>query len=82
MSLRHGDCNTSQYFRTDRICTGNGLFYFSTREGTLEGPYQTRAHAEVACAIYIRDHQDPTRIASARVAPDEHYYRYVNHSME
>ena len=33
-------------FRSDRICRVNGEFYFNTREGTQEGPFETREAAE------------------------------------
>ncbi|BCA30110.1 hypothetical protein PtoMrB4_40870 [Metapseudomonas otitidis] len=32
----------------------NGQYFFATREGTLEGPYFTRADAEREITSYIR----------------------------
>lgn len=40
-------------FRSDRISSVNGQYFFSTREGTLEGPYFTRFDAGEIDA-YIR----------------------------
>lgn len=51
---RAGDNNTRKHFRSDRISVSNGRFYFSTREGTLEGPFDSREEAERELAIYIR----------------------------
>ncbi|WP_240458366.1 DUF6316 family protein, partial [Pseudomonas aeruginosa] len=31
-------------FRSDRISSVNGQYFFSTREGTLEGPYFSLIH--------------------------------------
>jgi hypothetical protein len=41
-------------FRSDRICRVNGEFYFNTREGTQEGPFETREAAEQEIAAYIQ----------------------------
>ena len=41
-------------FRSDRISSVNGQYFFSTREGTLEGPYFTRFDAEREIDAYIR----------------------------
>ncbi|MBC3362608.1 hypothetical protein HU806_05810 [Pseudomonas sp. SWRI154] len=41
-------------FRSDRICRINGEFYFSTREATLEGPFNSREEAEQEIAAYIQ----------------------------
>ncbi|UFH50732.1 DUF6316 family protein [Pseudomonas sp. KNUC1026] len=41
------------HFRADRISNVNGKFYFSTREHTLEGPFPTRAAAELESQAYI-----------------------------
>lgn len=78
MSMRQSDSEDRVHFRTDRVSSENGLFYFMTREGTQEGPYRTHQQAEVAAAVYIRDHLDPTRVASAGNEPDEHIYRYTD----
>jgi hypothetical protein len=81
MTMRQSDSEDKLHFRTDRITIENGFYYFTTREGTQEGPFKTHEQAEVAIAVYIRDHKDPTRIASSHNAPDEHYYRYSDERM-
>lgn len=43
--MRAQDNAPATHFRSDRMCRVNGELYFSTRENTLEGPYE---NAEVA----------------------------------
>lgn len=81
MSMRQSDSVDRLHFRSERVSCENGLFYFTTREGTQEGPYRTHQQADVAAAIYIRDHLDPTRQASATHAPDERIYRFSDRRM-
>lgn len=50
---RAQDTRQSTYFRSERVSTINGQFFFSTREGTLEGPYFSRAEAERQVPRYI-----------------------------
>lgn len=42
------------YFRADRVSLINGKFFFATREGTLEGPYDSKREACLAIDNYIR----------------------------
>ena len=51
----------SQY-RSERVSAINGQYFFSTREGTLEGPYFTRVDAERSIALYIRRMQQSNDI--------------------
>ncbi|EJL02756.1 MULTISPECIES: DUF6316 family protein [Pseudomonas] len=51
-------------FRSDRICRINGEFYFSTREGTQEGPYDSRETAEREVAAYIQRMMQLNKVAS------------------
>lgn len=82
MCMRSSDSEDKLRFRSDRILCLNGLFYFNTREGTQEGPYRSREQAEVAAALYIRYHLDPTRLDSAQHAPDPHFHRYAERSLD
>lgn len=50
---RAQDTRQSTYFRSERVSTINGQFFFSTREGTLEGPYFSRVEAERQVPRYI-----------------------------
>lgn len=51
---RHIDHNPGTHYRSERVSAVNGQYFFSTREGTLEGPYFTRVDAEREIAFYIR----------------------------
>jgi hypothetical protein len=48
------DSAVATHYRSKRISTVNGQFFFSTREGTFEGPYFTQGDAEREIACYIR----------------------------
>lgn len=50
---RAQDTRQTTYFRSERVSTINGHFFFSTREGTLEGPYFSRDEAERQVPRYI-----------------------------
>lgn len=45
---------TSAQFRSDRVSVVNGLYFFSTRENTLEGPFYNKQDAERETEAYIR----------------------------
>ena len=51
---RVGEEGTKRYFRAERFSVSNGKYFFSTREGTLEGPFANRDEAERELALYIR----------------------------
>ena len=42
------------WFRSDRLRQEDGSWYFRTREGSVEGPYETRTNAESQLATYIQ----------------------------
>lgn len=48
------DQSPGTHYRSERVSAVNGQYFFSTREGTLEGPYFTRPDAEREIAFYIR----------------------------
>jgi hypothetical protein len=53
LSKREQDSETAVHFRSDRVCRINGVYFFSTRENTLEGPYLSREGAEQESLAYI-----------------------------
>lgn len=53
---RAGDTGTRKYFRSGRYSVSNGKYFFTTREGTMEGPFDNREEAERALALWIRQH--------------------------
>ncbi|NWL80476.1 hypothetical protein DM872_26865 [Pseudomonas taiwanensis] len=48
------DAASNTHYRSERVSAVNGQYFFSTREGTLEGPFFTRVDAEREIALYIR----------------------------
>lgn len=51
---RASDMASGTHYRSERVSAVNGQYFFSTREGTLEGPYFTRVDTEREIAYYIR----------------------------
>lgn len=51
---RKDDPRCRPVYRTDRIVEENGQWYFYTREGTLQGPFEDRQDAELQVEAYIR----------------------------
>lgn len=52
--IRTGEDEKKRHFRSDRISMANGKFFFTTREGTLEGPFSTREDAERELMMFMR----------------------------
>ena len=59
---RNIDPAPRSHYRSERVSAINGQYFFSTREGTLEGPYFTRVDAERCIALYIRRMQQSNDI--------------------
>lgn len=51
--MRAQDNAPATHFRSDRMCRVNGELYFSTRENTLEGPFENLEKAELGIQAYI-----------------------------
>lgn len=51
--MRAQDNAPATHFRSDRMCRVNGQLYFSTRENTLEGPYDNPEAAAREIQAYI-----------------------------
>ncbi|MBB2497150.1 DUF6316 family protein [Aquipseudomonas ullengensis] len=60
------DPTPSTHYRSERVSAVNGQYFFSTREGTLEGPYFTRVDAEREIAFYIRRMRQSSDIIESR----------------
>ncbi|MCC6076203.1 DUF6316 family protein [Pseudomonas sp. GCM10022188] len=50
---RQNDSAPATHYRSDRINTVDGQYFFATREGTLEGPFFTRFDAQEAANRYV-----------------------------
>ena len=53
LAMRAADSATTTRFRSDRVCRINGQLFFSTRENTLEGPFDSHEKAEQEIKAYI-----------------------------
>jgi len=51
---RSQDSNPTLHYRSDRVSLVNGLYFFSTRENTLEGPFPSRTDAERETEAYVQ----------------------------
>ena len=54
---RIGEQNIPTTFRTNRFFVAGSSWYFSTREGEDQGPFESRILAHDAIQRYIRDRQ-------------------------
>jgi hypothetical protein len=64
---RQIDPAAGTHYRSERVSAVNGQYFFSTREGTLEGPYFTRVDAEREIAFYIRRMRQANDIIESRI---------------
>lgn len=55
MSQRDSDEQLKSWFRSDRFFAEGNKWYFTTRENTIEGPFDTRADAEQELMMYLRN---------------------------
>ncbi|WP_277758775.1 DUF6316 family protein [Pseudomonas sp. A34-9] len=53
LGMRAQDNAPAMRFRSDRVCRVNGELFFSTRENTLEGPFDSPEQAEQEIKAYI-----------------------------
>lgn len=60
------DPSPATHYRSERISSVNGQYFFATREGTLEGPYFTRVDAEREIAFYVRRMKQASDIIESR----------------
>jgi hypothetical protein len=50
---RDQDMENRTFFRSDRMVLQNGKWYFTTREGVLQGPFADKAEAQRELSEYI-----------------------------
>lgn len=53
LGMRAQDKAPATHFRSDRVSRVNGELYFSTRENTLEGPFDSMEKALLEIEAYI-----------------------------
>ena len=55
MDRRQEDDDKKAWFRSQRFFSEGNQWYFTTRENTIEGPYESRADAEQELMMYLRN---------------------------
>ena len=55
MDHREGDDAKKAWFRSERFFAEGNKWYFTTRENTIEGPFDSRADAEQELMLYLRN---------------------------
>lgn len=71
---RQHDSAPATHYRSDRISTVGGQYFFATREGTLEGPYFTRFDAQQAASRYVNNLIGLGQAAASRPAHPQRGY--------
>lgn len=54
MAHREGEEDKTR-FRSDRFFCEEGQWFFTTRENTIQGPFESRAEAENELEMYLYD---------------------------
>lgn len=68
---RKDDPSPRAHFRSERMFLDGGEWYFYTREGTIEGPFQDMVAARTRLDSYIR-------LTNSGLAPSEGKYSLAN----
>lgn len=53
LGMRAHNSAPATHFRSDRVCRVNGELFFSTRENTLEGPFESAEQISKEIQAYI-----------------------------
>ena len=61
------DSAVATRYRSKRVSSVNGQYFFSTREGTYEGPFFTLDDADREIAYYIRRMRESIDIMAAKL---------------
>lgn len=67
LGQRKVDATPANHFRSERISVVNGRYFFSTREGTLEGPFFSKQDAEREVTRYLARHECARNISEYKV---------------
>jgi hypothetical protein len=67
LACRAIDPAPATHYRSKRISLVNGQYFFSTREGTFEGPFSSSDDAEREIALYIRRTRQGSDIVASRL---------------
>jgi len=55
MDHRQDDNDKKAWFRSQRFFSEGNKWYFTTRENTIEGPFDSREDAEQELMMYLRN---------------------------
>lgn len=55
MDQRQDDEDKKAWFRSQRFFSEGSKWYFTTRENTIEGPFDSREDAEQELMMYLRN---------------------------
>ncbi|AMQ89691.1 DUF6316 family protein [Marinobacter sp. LQ44] len=58
METRKGEQQERHWFRSERFSLVNGQWYFQTREGSIQGPFDSVQEAEMELMLYLRHADD------------------------
>ena len=53
MTVRQGESERN-WFRSERLSFVNGGYYFETREGSIEGPFESELEALLELRLYVQ----------------------------
>lgn len=71
---RQHDPALATHYRSDRISTVGGQYFFATREGTLEGPFFTRFDAQQAANRYVNNLINLSQVGAGMTAQPHRRY--------
>lgn len=60
MGKRSGDDDRT-YFNSNRFFNEDGKWFFTTREGQMRGPFESRSDAEQELMLYLRQLDERAR---------------------
>ncbi len=67
LGQRKVDETPANHYRSERISMVNGRYFFSTREGTLEGPFFSKQDAEREVTRYLGRHECARNISEYKL---------------
>ncbi|WP_286221706.1 DUF6316 family protein [Marinobacter apostichopi] len=53
MTVRQGE-SEKNWFRSERLSSVNGEYFFETREGSIEGPFESELEAVLELRVYLQ----------------------------
>lgn len=63
------DSHSAEFYRSDRLFTRSGLWYFRTREGNDVGPFRYKDEAQLMLTKFVQELQESQQQALASCKP-------------